>query len=384
MQRFEAKQTQQYIDRVGVLLAGAVITQQTVAEQQAVATLGSHVAAARTYQGQTRTELAGQLGMAETDLLALEQGLLPFAELTGPFLQRLARAIGEDVELLRVLLFAGHHAVQKQQSGAIDATALLRRRNTSAALQQPDEMSHALMQKWAKVSRWGKVYGGGVNDIQTLATYALSRLTARWRLLCAWGNARGRGLAYAGKRFERPVLQPFAHGAAHAYRYPFMPFRFGGMMLVVLCCFFLVNLVWPAPDPISTETANALPVVREEVMREEMLHDQPANAIDEVTHTATPIIARERSQVALESRAVIDELSVAEDAALGNQSVTSRQHYHIIYAMDVQNADVFRSNHLSPVIPVSSGRVAVIDLVETVPKIFLHCRVAAHLNSCPM
>ncbi|MBX3013238.1 MAG: hypothetical protein KF832_17095 [Caldilineaceae bacterium] len=77
---------------------------QSLAEQQALAQLGSYVGSARRHGQLTRAALAQKVGKTEVEIYALEHGLLPYQELHRDFVSNLAAALDEAPETFLLLL----------------------------------------------------------------------------------------------------------------------------------------------------------------------------------------------------------------------------------------------------------------------------------------
>lgn len=94
----------QFITELGALLAKQANNRQPTHQRQAVANLAEYVRVARSHHNLTRSALAQQIGKSEVEIYALEQGLLPYAQLDLRLLCTIAAALGEEVETLILLL----------------------------------------------------------------------------------------------------------------------------------------------------------------------------------------------------------------------------------------------------------------------------------------
>ncbi len=107
MQNFQP--STQFLADMGHLLADQATHRQSAQQRQALANLAEYLSTARRHHGLTWATLAQSTGKSEVEIYALEQGLLPYAQIDLPFLCDLANALGEEVETLTLLL--GHAAV---------------------------------------------------------------------------------------------------------------------------------------------------------------------------------------------------------------------------------------------------------------------------------
>lgn len=367
MKQFDAKSTQQYISRLGVLLSAAVVNQQTAAEQRAVAILGDHIATARSYHGWSRANLAKKLDMAEVDVQALEQGLLPYAELQEPFLRQLAIAIEEDVTVLRALLVVVDRTLQP--------VALATQQTVSTI----EPVSKALLTAYKsdeKLQRastpWTRLYAMGTQRL--LHAY---RRCLHW--VAALGYSPRQRVADCRTKAGRGV---HVNELFYRYRSPVTPFRFGALSMAVLCCFFVLPLVafLFAPGMFPAQSTRQ-PVEIAASVQQQISGKQLAAA---AAPSPTTSVMESDQPVADKILPTADRATVGVVAPSARDSNSNRHHYRIIYITDGLNNVEAHLSQFSPLIPVSGGRVAMIDLMDELPKILLRCRVVGHLDSCPM
>lgn len=108
----------QFVTELGILLAKQTNHSQPVQHHQAVTNLAEYIRVARTHHNLTRSALAQQVGKSEAEIYALEQGLLPYAQIDLLLLCDVAAALGEEVETL-ILLFgqpALAHTLRKEST----------------------------------------------------------------------------------------------------------------------------------------------------------------------------------------------------------------------------------------------------------------------------
>lgn len=105
----------QFMQEMGSLLANRALLSQSEEQRAAVVALGAYTKAARAQLNLTVADLTARSGLHEPELYALEHGLLPFTQLTRPFLQSLATACEDDVEILIALLDATQHKLTAQK-----------------------------------------------------------------------------------------------------------------------------------------------------------------------------------------------------------------------------------------------------------------------------
>lgn len=120
------QQHEQFITEFGALLAQQTNQRQPLVQRQAVANLADYLAVARRHQKLTRVALAHKTGKSEIEIFALEQGLLPYAEIDLPFLHRLAVVLGEDVETLVLLLGRSTPTVVANPMSSMDHPSVTR------------------------------------------------------------------------------------------------------------------------------------------------------------------------------------------------------------------------------------------------------------------
>lgn len=106
--------SEQFLRQVGGLLTKRIVTQQETKEQKAAIEFGSYLTAARTSRGLSRAALAQQVGVADTAIYALEHGLCDTIQHNHQFLNQLAVALDDDVDLFYMMLRVPVPVVQQQ------------------------------------------------------------------------------------------------------------------------------------------------------------------------------------------------------------------------------------------------------------------------------
>lgn len=108
-----SQRSEQFVQEIGELLIDTQRPHQRTEPTQGVLEFADYLYAARTMLPWTENEFASHLGMSAAELCALEHGLLPRSVITADLMKRIAHVLGEDEEILFLILDGGRPTGQR-------------------------------------------------------------------------------------------------------------------------------------------------------------------------------------------------------------------------------------------------------------------------------